>query len=153
MSFQYSSYLFSIYKIQSPHQRSVWPIGHARSTEMRLEKIEIYLLLFEHSPFHFIVQEAVTKTIPKKKKRKKTKRLSEEDLQIAERRRETKGKRERESYNQLNAEFHRRVRRDKRIFLNEQCIEIEQNNRMRKTKDLFKKIRTIKGIFHARMGK
>ena len=101
---------------------------------------------------HDIVQEAGIKTIPRKKICKKAKWLSEEDLQIAERRRETKGKRERESYNQLNAEFHRRVRRDKRIFLNEQCIEIEQNNRMRKTKDLFKKIRGTKGTFHAKMG-
>ena len=68
----------------------------------------------------------MNKTIPKKKKCKQTKWLSEEALQIAERRREVKGKRERERYNQLNVEFHRIVKRDKRIFLNEQCIEIEQ---------------------------
>ena len=100
-----------------------------------------------------IVQEAVTKIIPKKKKCKKTKWLSEEALQIAERRREAKVKGERERYNQLNVEFHRIARRDKRTFLNEQCIKIEQNNRMRKTRDLFKKIRTIKGISHAWMSK
>ena len=87
------------------------------------------------------VQEAVTKTIPKKKKRKKAKTLSEEALQIAEKRREVKGKGERERNTQLNAEFQRTARRDKKTFLSEQCKEIEENNRMRKTRDLFKKIR------------
>ena len=103
---------------------------------------------------HNFVQEAVTKTIPKKKKCKKAKWLSEKSLQIAEERREMKSKGERERYTQLNEnsrEFQRITRRDK-AFLNEKCKEIEENNRMGKTKDFFKKIRDIKGIFHARMG-
>ena len=84
-----------------------------------------------------IVQEAVIKTIPKKKKCKKAKWLSEEALQIAEKRREAKGKGEEERYIHLNAEFQRTARRDKKAFLNDQCKEIEENNRMGKTRDLF----------------
>ena len=84
-----------------------------------------------------IVQEAVIKTIPKKKKCKKAKWLSEEALQIAEKRREAKGKGEEERYIHLNAEFQRTARRDKKAFLNNQCKEIEENNRMGKTRDLF----------------
>ena len=99
-----------------------------------------------------IVQETVTKRITKKKKYKKAKWLSEEVLQIAEERREVKSKGERERYTQLNAEFQRIARRDKKAFLNEQCKEIEEKNRMRKTKDLFKKIEDIKGTFHPTMG-
>ena len=99
-----------------------------------------------------IVQEAVIKTIPKKKKCKKAKCLSEEALQIAVKRRETKSKREKERYTHLNAEFQRISRRDKKAFLSNQCKEIEENNRMGKTRDLFKKIRDIKGIFHVKMG-
>ena len=99
-----------------------------------------------------IVQEAGIKTIPKKKKHKKAKWLSEEALQIAEKRREAKGKEERERYKHLNAEFQRIARRDKKVFLSDQCKEIEENNRTGKTRDLFKKIRDIKGIFHAKMG-
>ena len=83
------------------------------------------------------VQEAVNKTIPKKKKCKKAKWLSEEDLQIAEKRREAEGKGEKERYIHLNAEFQRIARRDKRAFLSDQCKEIEENNRMGKTRDLF----------------
>ena len=94
---------------------------------------------------HDIVQEAVIKTNPKKKKSKKAKQLSEEALQIAEKRREAKGKGEKERYIHLNAEFQRIARRDKRAFLSDQCKEIEENNRMGKTRDLFKKIRDIKG--------
>ena len=78
--------------------------------------------------------------------------MSKEALQIAEKRREMKGKGERERYTPLKAEFQRRARREKRAFLNEQCKEVEENNRMGKTRDLFKKIGDIKGIFHARMG-
>ena len=92
------------------------------------------------------------KTIPKKKKCKKEKWLSEEDLQIAEKRREAKGKGEKERYTHLNAEFQRIARRDKKDFLRDQCKEIEENNRMGKTRDLFKKIRDTKGKFHAKMG-
>ena len=99
-----------------------------------------------------IVQEAVIKTIPKKKKCKKAKWLSEEALQIAEKRREGKGKREKERYTHLNAEFQRITRRDKKAFLSDQCKEIEENNRMGKTRDLFRKIRDTKGTFHAKMG-
>ena len=100
---------------------------------------------------HDIVPEAVIKTIPKKKKCKKTKWLFEEALQIAEKRREAKGKREKERYTHLNAEFQRIARRDKKAFFSDQCKEIEENNRMGKTRDLFKKIRDTKGIFHAKM--
>ena len=96
------------------------------------------------------VQEAVIKTIAKKKKCTKAKWLSEEALQIAEKRKEAKGKGEKERYTHLNAEFQRIARRDKKAFLSEQCKEIEENNRMGKTRDLFKKIRATKGTFHAR---
>ena len=100
---------------------------------------------------HNIVQEAVIKTILKKKKCKKAKWLSEEVLQIAEKRREVKSKKEKESYNHLNAEFQRIARRDKIAFLSNQYKEIEENNRMGKTRDLFKKIRDTKRTFHAKM--
>ena len=92
------------------------------------------------------------KTIPKKKKCKKAKWLSEEALQIAEKRREAKGKGEKERYSHLNAEFQRIARRDKEAFLSDQCKELEKNNRMGKTRDLLKKIRDTRGIFHAKMG-
>ena len=101
-----------------------------------------------------IVQEAVIKTIPKKKKCKKEKWFSEEALQIDEKkrkRREAKGKGEKGRYTHLNAETQRIARRDKRAFLSDQCKEIEENNRMGKTTDLFKKIRDTKGTFHAKM--
>ena len=99
-----------------------------------------------------IVQEAVTKTITKKQKCKKAKWLSEEALQIAVKRREVKSKREKKEYTHLNAEFQRIARRDKKAFLHDQCKEIEENNRMGKTRDLFKKISDTKGTFHAKMG-
>ena len=99
-----------------------------------------------------IVQEAVIKTMPKKKKCKKAKWLSEEALQIAEKRGEVKGKGEKEIYTHLNAEFQRITRRDKKAFLSDQCKEIKENDRMGKTRDLFKKIRDTKGTFHAKMG-
>ena len=101
---------------------------------------------------HYIVQEAVIKTIPKKKKCKKAKWLSEETLQIAEKIREAKGKGEKERYTHLNAEFQRISRRDKKAFLSDQCKEIEKNNRMGKTRDLVKKIRDSKRTFHAKTG-
>ena len=99
-----------------------------------------------------IVQETGIKTIPKKKNCKKAKWLSEEALQIAVKRREVKGKEEKERYIPLNAEFQRIARRDKKAFLSDQCKEIEENNKMGKTRDLFKKIRDTKGTFHAKMG-
>ena len=92
------------------------------------------------------------KTIPKKKKFKKEKWLSEEALQIAEKRREAKGKGEKGRYTHLKAEFQRIARRDKKAFLNDQCKEIEENNRIGKTRYLFKKMRDTKGTFHAKIG-
>jgi len=101
---------------------------------------------------HDIVQEAMIKTIPKKKKCKEAKWLSEEALQIVMKRREAKGKGEKERYTYLNAEFQRIARRDKKAFLSDQCKEIEENNRMARTRDLLKKIRNTKETFHAKMG-
>ena len=98
-----------------------------------------------------IVQETGSKTIPKKKKCKKPKWLSEEALQIAVKRREAKSKGEKERYTHLNAEFQRIAGRDKKVFLSDQCKEIEENNIMGKTRDLFKKIRDTKGIFHSKI--
>ena len=98
------------------------------------------------------VQETGIKTIPKKKKCKKAKWQSEETLQIAVKRKKVKSKGEKEIYTNLNAEFQRIARRDKKAFLSDQCKEIEENNRMGKTRDLFKKIRDTKGTFHAKMG-
>ena len=99
-----------------------------------------------------IVQETGIKTICMEKKCKKAKWLSEEALQIAVKRREVKSKGEMERYKHLNAEFQRIARRDKKAFFSDQCKEIEENNRMRKTRDLFKKIRDNKGTFHANTG-
>ena len=99
-----------------------------------------------------IVQETGIKTIPMEKKCKKAKRLAEEALQIAVKRREVKSKGERERYSHLNAEFQKIARREKKAFLSDQCKEIEENNRMGKTRDLFKKIRDTKGTCHAKMG-
>ena len=91
------------------------------------------------------------KTIPKKKKCKKAKWLSDKDLQIAEEKREAKGRGEKERYTHVNAKFQRIARRDNKAFLSDQCKEIEENNRMGKTRDLFKKNRDTKGTFHAKM--
>ena len=99
-----------------------------------------------------IVQETGIKTIPKKKKCKKAKWLSEEALQIAVIKRDMKSKGEKERYTHLNAEFQRIARRDKKAFLSDQCKEIEENNRLGNTRDLFKKIRDTRGTFHAKMG-
>ena len=99
-----------------------------------------------------IAQEGLIKIIHKKKKWKKGKWLSEEALQIAEKRREATGKEEKERYIHLNAEFQRIARKDKKAFLSDQCKEIEENNRMGKTRGLFRKIRDTKGTFHAKMG-
>ena len=100
-----------------------------------------------------IVQETGIKTILMEKKCKKAKWLSEEALQIAEKRRDTKGKGERERFTQLNADFQRIAWRVKKAFLSEQCKEVEENNTMRKTRDLFKTIRDTKGTFHEKMDK
>ena len=101
---------------------------------------------------HNIVQEAGIKAIPQKNECKKAKWLSEETLQIAEKRTEVKSKGEKERYTHFNAEFQRIARRDRKAFLRDQCKEIEENNRMGKTRDLFKKVRDTKGTFHAKMG-
>ena len=101
---------------------------------------------------HDIVQKTGIKTIPTKRKCKKSKWLSEEALQIAVKRREAKSKGEKKRYTHLNAEFQTLARRDKKAFLSNQCKEIEENNRMGKTRDLFRKIRDTKGTFHAKMG-
>ena len=98
------------------------------------------------------VQETGSKTIPEKKKCKKAKWLSGEALQIAVKRREAQSKGEKERNTRLNAEFQRIARRDKKAFFSDQCKEIEENNRIGKTRDLFKKIRDTKGTFHAKMG-
>ena len=100
---------------------------------------------------HNLVQETVIKTIPKKNKWKKVKWLSEEALQIVEKRRAAKVEGEKERYMHLNTEFQRIARRDKKAFFSDQCKGIEENYRMRKTRDLFKKIRNSKGTFHAKM--
>ena len=99
-----------------------------------------------------IVQETGIKTIPMEKKCKKAKWLSEEALQIAVKRGEAKSKGEKERYKHLNAQFQRTAKRDKKAFFSDQCKEIEEKNRMGKTRDLFKKIKDTKGIFHAKMG-
>ena len=99
-----------------------------------------------------IVRETRIKTIPKKKKCKKAKWLPEEALEVAVKRRETKGKGEKERHTHLNAEFQRMAGRDKTAFLTDQCKEIQENNGKGKTRDLFKKIRDTKGTFHAKMG-
>ena len=98
------------------------------------------------------MQEVGIKTIPKKKKCKKAKWLSEEALQIAVKRREVKGKGGKKRYTHVKVEFQRIAWRDKKAFLSDQCKEIEENNRMGRTRDLFKKIRDTKGIFHAKVG-
>ena len=99
-----------------------------------------------------VQQETGIKTIPMEKKCKKAKWLSEEALQIAVKRRKVKSKGEKERYSHLNAEFQRITRRDTKAFLRDQCKEIEENNRMGKTRDVFKKIKDGKGTFHAKMG-
>ena len=101
---------------------------------------------------HDTVLETGIKTIPKKKKCKKAKWLSETALYIAVKRREVKSKGEKQRYTRLNPEFQRIARRDKKAFLSNQCKETEENNRMGKTRHLFKKIRDTKGTFHAKMG-
>ena len=99
-----------------------------------------------------ILQEEGIKTIPEKKKYKKAKQLCKEALQIADKRREAKGKGEKERYTYLNADFQRTAKKDKKAFFSDQCKEIEENNKMGKIRDHFKKIRGTKGTFHAKMG-
>jgi len=114
--------------------------------------ITFHPLILKFTEVHDIVQETRIKIIPMEKKCKKAKWLSDEALQIAVKRREVKSKEEKERYKHLNAEFKRIARRDKKAFLSDQCKEIEENKKVGKTKDLFKKIRDTKGAFHAKMG-
>ena len=100
---------------------------------------------------HDILQETGIKTIPMEKKCKKAKWLSEQSLQIAEKRREAKAKGEKERFTHLNAELQRLARKNKKVLLSDQCKEIEENNRMEKTRDLFKKTRDTRGIFHSKI--
>ena len=118
----------------------------------RFKRLDLIECLMNYGRRFVILSRRRIKTIPKKKKCKKAKWLSEEALQIAVKRREMKSKGEKERYKHLNAEFRRIARRDKKAFLSNQCKEIEENNRMGKTRDLLKKIRDTKGTFHAKMG-
>ena len=143
-------------KTTRPFRYDINPIPYDHTVEVRnrfkgLDLIDLvpYELWMEVSD---VVQETEIKTISKKKKCKKAKRLSEEALQIAVKRREVKSKGEKERYTHLNAEFQRIAKRDKKAFLNDHCKEIEENSRMGKTRDLLKKIRHTKGTFHANMG-
>ena len=118
----------------------------------RFKALDLRVLEELWMEFHDMVQEAVIKTVPKKKKYKEAKWLSEEAFQIAGKIREVKGKGEKERYTHMNAEFQRISRRNKKAFLSNQCKAIQENNRTGKTKDLIKKIRDTKGMFHAKMG-
>ena len=118
----------------------------------RFKGLDLIECLKNYGPRFVTLYRRQIKTIPKKKKCKKAKWLPKEALQIAVKRREVKGTGEKERYTQMNVEFHRIARRDKKAFLSDQCKEIEENNRMGKTRDLFKKIRDNKEIFHAKIG-
>ena len=129
------------------------PYGYTVEVTNRFKGLDLIERVSEElwTEVHDTEQEAGIKIISKKKKCKKAKQLSEEALQIAEKRREAKDKREKVKYTHLNAAFQRTARRDKKAFLSDQCKEIEENNRMGKTGDLFKEIIDTKGTFHAKM--
>ena len=143
-------------KTTTPFRYDLNQIPYDYTVEMRnrFKGLDLIDRVYEElwTEVHDIVQEAGIKSIPKKKKCKKEKWLSEEALEIAEKRREVKGKGEKERYSHLNAEFQKIARRDKKGFLSDQCKEIEESNRMGKTRGLIKKIRDSKGTFHAKMG-
>ena len=128
------------------------PCDYAMEVRNRIKGLDLIDRVLDElwTEVHDIVQETGIKTIPKKKKCKKAKWLSEEALQRAVKRKEMKSKGEKEKYIHLNVEFQRIARRDKKAFLSDQCKEIEENNRMGKTRDLFKKIRDIKELFMQR---
>ena len=128
------------------------PYDYTVEVRNRFKGLDLIECLKKCGQIHDIVQETGIKTIPMEKKCKKAKWLSEEALQIAVKGREAKSQEEKERYSHMNAEFQRIARRDKKAFLSNQCKEIEENNRMGKTRDLFKKIRDTKGTFHAKMG-
>ena len=141
-------------KTTRPFRYDLYQIPYDYTVEVRnkFKGLDLIECLMNYGQrFVTLYRRQGVKTIPKKKKCKKAKWLPEEALQIAEKR-EMKGKGEKERYTHLNVEFQRRARRDKKAFLSDQCKEIEENNRMRKTRNLFKKIRDIKGKFHANMG-
>ena len=135
------------------HDLNQIPYNYTVEVTNRFKGLDLIAKCLKNYGWRFeIVQEAVIKTTPKGKKCQKPKWLSEEALQIAEKRRETKGKGEKERDTHLSAQLQRIAKRDKKAFLGDQCKEIEENNRMWKTRDLFKKIRDTKGTFHAKMG-
>ena len=138
-------------KTTRPFRYDLNQIPHDYTVEVtnRFKGLDLIECLMNYRQRFVTVEEAGIKTIPPKKKCKKAKWFSEEALQIAEKRREVKGKGEKERYAHLNAEFQKIARRDKKAFLSDQC---KENNRMGKTRNLFKKIRDTKGTFHAKMG-
>ena len=136
--------LFSV--LQIPYSYTVEVINRFKGLDL-IDRVNDELWMEVHN----IVQEAVINIIPKKNKFKKVKWISQEALQIGEKRREVKGNGEKERYTHLNTEFQRIASRNKKAFLRDQCKEIEKNNRLGKTRDLFKKIRDTKGTFHANM--
>ena len=129
------------------------PYGYTVEVRNRFKGLDLIECLMNYGRrFMTLYRRQESRPSPRKRNAKKAKWLSEEALQIAEKRREAKSKGEKERYIHLNAEFQRTARRDKKAFLSDQCKEIEENNRMGETRDLFKKIRDIKGTFHAKMG-
>ena len=141
-----AGYLLRVTSVPHSHRSSTYHLAGASLLCPWPWDISLYLLQRD------IAQEAMVKTNTKKKKCKKAKWLSEDTLQIAEKIREVKGKGEKERYTHLNAEFQRRARKHKKAFLSNQCKEIEGNNRIGKTRALFRKIRDTKGTFQVKMG-
>ena len=141
-------------KTNRPFSSDLNQIPYDYTVEVKNRFKGLDLIVFDElwTEIHDIVQETGIKTIPMEKKCKKAKWLSGEALQIVVKRREVKSKGEKKRFKHLNAEFQRIARRDKKAFFRNQCKEIEENNRMGKTRDLFKKIRDTKGTFHAKMG-
>ena len=142
-------------KTTRPFRYDLYQIPYDYTVEVRnkFKGLDLIECLMNYGQrFVTLYRRQGVKTIPKKKKCKKAKWLPEEALQIALKRREVKSKGEKERYTHLNKEFQRIVRRDKKVFLSDQCKEIEENNRIGKARDLFKKIRDTKGTFHAKMG-
>ena len=145
---------FTVHVLLKPGLENQIPYDYTVEVRNRFKGLDLIDRVPEElwMAIHDIVQKAGIKTIPKKKKCRKAKWLSEEALQINVKKRETKGKGEKERYTQLNAEFQRIARRDKKDFFSDQCKEIEENNKMGKTRDPFKKIGDTNGTFHAKMG-
>ena len=141
-------------KTTRPFRYDLNQIPYDYTVEMRnrFKGLDLIECLMNYGQRFVTLYRRRIKTFPMEKKCKKAKWLFEEALQLAEKRREVKSKGEKERYSHLNAEFQRIARRDKKAFLSNQCKEIEENNRMGKTRDLFKKIRATKGTFHAKMG-